>query len=382
MSNVQWRLAVGVLVVSVALAVVGVRAEPKAPRIHAGDLVRLGSFKLPTGIRAGGQANAGFEYGGSAMTYNPANNSLYVGGHAWDNFGGEVSIPAIGGTATLLQPLTDAFEGKARAIGDGTWNVGGQLVYKGKLHMTAFIYYDASAAQTVSHFSRPLNLSTRGQVAGPVRAGALGAGFYSGYMGSIPAEWQATLGGPALTGNCCLSILSRTSYGPAVFSFDPEHAGTATPLVYYTQDHQTIGTYGATGSHPVFNGTTRITGVVFPQGTSSVLFFGSTGFGNYCYGEGAECGEPGSSKGEHAPPYRAYVWAYDAYDLAAVKAGKKRPWDVTPYATWALTGLGNVSGEFATGGAAYDPVSGRVYLSQRFGDGERPLIHVFTMSPR
>jgi hypothetical protein len=200
-------------------------------------------------------------------------------------------------------------------------------------------------------------------------------------MGLVPTEWQTALGGPALVGNCCLSIISRTSYGPAVAAFNPDSLGSAVSLVNYPQAHQTLGLYGASGSHPVFNGTTRISGVIFPPGTASVLFIGSTGIGNYCYGEAAECGgDPVQTyKGDHAYPYRPYVWAYNANDLAAVKAGSKQPWEVVPYATWELTtDLGDVR-YWGTVGAAYDSATKRLYLSESHAAGELPLVHVYTL---
>jgi hypothetical protein len=339
--------------------------------IESSNLIHMGSF----GIAAA--PGNGFDYGGIAIAFNSANQSLYVVGHENDLLTAEIEIPALGGTARILQPLTDALNGQLRAIGDTERRIGGNLVYRDKLYVTGFVFYDAEGAQRRSHFSRPLALDS-GEVAGPLRAGGLATGFYSGYMGLIPAAWQERLGGPALTGNCCLSIISRTSYGPAAFAFDPENIGKAEPLVYYTADRQTLGRYGATGSHPVFNGSTRITGIVFPESTSSVLFFGMTGVGNYCYGEAAECQDPSNVyKGEHAYPYRAYVWAYNAADLAAVKAGKRRPWQMIPYATWELPDLGDVSANFGVGGATYDPASGRIYVAEKFGDGTRPLIHVY-----
>lgn len=350
-----------------------VLAQTSAPLVQSSNLKLLGSFKVPT------LAGNGFNYGGGALAYNPVNNSLFLSGHIYDNLTAEISIPAIGGTATARQGLADAFGGRIGSIGsDGSIRVGGHLVYNNKLYATAFLYYDGSGAQQLSHFSRALSLGG-GPVTGPYRVGSMGAGFYSGYMGLVPTEWQSRFGAPALTGNCCLSIISRTSYGPALFAFNPESgSASAQPLVYYTSENQTLGTYGAGGSHPVFNGTTRITGVVFPQGTSSVLFFGVTGIGNYCYGEASACNDPSNgSKGEHAYPYRAYVWAYNANDLAAVRAGSKQPWSVKPYATWALTQLGDVHPDFGIGGAAYDPATGRIYVSKKFGDGEKPLIYVF-----
>lgn len=361
---------------ALSMSVASVEAQDaSAPLVQSSNIVHLGSFKLPV------VSGNGFSYGGTAITFNPANNSLFVVGHTYDQHMAEVSIPALGGTASILQPLRSVHGGKLASIGQGTPIIGGGLVYKNKLYTTAFIYYDATGSQSVSHFSRPLDLGG-GTVTGPYRVGGMGAGYYSGYMASIPAEWQARFGAPAITGNCCLSIISRTSYGPAAFTYDPEKTTShAQPLVYYTQNNQTLGEYGASGRHPVFNGTTRITGVFFPEGTSSVLFFGSTGVGNYCYGEAAECGDPaGSGKGEHAYPYRAYIWAYNANDLLAVRNGTKQPWSVTPYATWELPAFGNLSPDFSTGGAAYDPSTRRLYLSRKYGDGDRPLIYVYEIN--
>lgn len=371
MQHCSRRLGAFAALAALMLVTASVQAQ-SGPLVQSSNLTYLGSFRLPA------PSGNGFMYGGTALGYNPANNSLFITGHPHENLTAEVKIPAVGGTATLVQPLTDAFGGRLSSIGTGSARVGGSLVYKNRLYMTGFLYYDGSGAQSNSHFSRA-GTSMSGGVTGPYRVGSMGAGFYSGYMGLVPAEWQSKFGGPALTGNCCLSIISRTSYGPAAFAFDPESSGsTAQPLVYYTGDHQTLGTYGASGSNPKFNGTTRITGVVFPQGTSSVLFFGMTGVGSYCYGEAAACNDPSnSSKGEHAYPYRAYVWAYNANDLAAVRAGSRQPYAVTPYATWELSQLGNVVSDFGVGGAAYDPATGRIYVAKKHGDGDNPLIYVY-----
>jgi hypothetical protein len=345
--------------------------------VAQGDMTYLGSFNVP------GASGDGFNYGGYAIAFNSANNSLYIVGDVTDLLTAEISIPALGGTATLLQPLADSTAGLLNKIGSGQLRIGGNFVYNNKLYTTGFVYYDANGAQTLSHFNRPLSLSASG-VTGPYAVGTQqGAGWYSGYMTTIPAEWQTKLGAPAMTGNCCLSIISRTSYGPSASAWDPTNTtANAKILVGYDQDHQTLGTYGASGSHPVFNGTTRITGIFFPPGTASVLFFGSTGTGNYCYGEAAACNDPqNNSKGEHAYPYAAYIWAYNANDLAAVRAGTKQPYQVTPYATWALAEFTNMNSDFATGGAAYDPATQRVYLSQpNAGNGSLPVIRVYKVT--
>jgi len=84
-----------------------------------------------------------------------------------------------------------------------------------------------------------------------------------------------------------------------------------------------------------------------------------------------------SNKGTHAFPYVYMVWAYDANDLAAVKAGTKNPWDVLPYAYWQLPIPFAEAGEAVINGATYDPATQRIYVSQRFGDQGYPVIHVF-----
>ena len=122
-----------------------------------------------------------------------------------------------------------------------------------------------------------------------------------------------------------------------------------------------------------------MTGVVFPDGTRSVLFFGRHGLGPFCYGTGEKCHDPyDGSQGTHGYPYAYRVWAYDAVDLAAAKNGEKQPWDIKPYAVWNLD-LPFASGSGHLNGAAYDPVTGQIFVSQAFGDGTKPLIHVFTV---
>ena len=124
--------------------------------------------------------------------------------------------------------------------------------------------------------------------------------------------------------------------------------------------------------------------MVFPDGTRSVLFFGRRGIGTYCYGVGGatgECVDPANiSHGPHAYPYVYYVWAYDVLDLVAVKQGLKQPWQIYPYRSWAFE-LPFQNLDRAIIGAAYDPATRRIYLSQAHGDVDSPIIHVFSLTP-
>jgi len=201
-------------------------------------------------------------------------------------------------------------------------------------------------------------------------------------MGTVPFEWQALLGGPALTGNCCRSIISKHSFGPAVSVFDPEDIDrekriAAETLVHYTSRNQ-LGS-GETSKNPFFNRATRVEGVAFPDNTRSVLFFGKHGTGEFCYGTGSECGDAArSQKGNHAYPYVYQVWAYDANDLLRVKRGKMQPYRVLPYDIWQIELPQEVDNAHDTGGVAFDPASRNLYFSQIRGDVKHlPLIHVF-----
>jgi hypothetical protein len=151
---------------------------------------------------------------------------------------------------------------------------------------------------------------------------------------------------------------------------------TATPLLYYTISNP-LGPL--TSPSDLWNRAYATSAVFFPEGTRSVLFLGRKA-DTYCYGEGAACGDPsypdGSYKGEHGYPYHYFIWAFDAIDLLAVKAGTIQPWAVRPYATWIVT-TPFFSDSGITGAAAWDPATRRVYMVMPYQDGTLPVVHVF-----
>jgi len=362
--------AAGVLALSLTLGSTGKIAIAKTARSIVGAvpyalfererLIHDGSFKVPDG----------FDYQGTALSFNAAANSLFI---ANSQSLGEITIPAIGDQAALLQPPVDPADGLS--VGAADTRIGGTLVYGDQLYFTKYVYYDATDSQRQSLFVRSLDLSAPGTVRGPFQVGPLRAGFYSGYMTHVPEALQGTLGGPVLTGNCCLNIISRTSFGPAAFALDPVMALTrqnAAPLVYYPSDHATLGAYNGVTTY--FGGSDNMGGIVVPDGYGSVLFFGQHGT-TFCYG-GTECNDPTSPyQGVHGYPYLSYVWAYRVDDLGDVRARRKQPWEIKPYATWTLSELGGAK----IGGVAYDQARRKLFVSQLVGDGARPLIHVYTI---
>jgi hypothetical protein len=384
---------VACLLLILAAAQFACAQAPTAPLVQQADMVYKGAFRVP--LNTNGSSN--FNYGGTAVAYNPANRSLFMIGSDPDQASAEISIPALVNgtsisqlnTATFLQGFADPTEGKLQQINPSDPNpqkVGAQLVYNSKLYLAAYSYYDGGDTQSTSHFVRPLSLSTSGKVQGPYRVGNVSPSFVSGYMGLIPTEWQASFGGPALTGGCCLAIISVQSNGPSAVVFDPANIGMANPVpgtevLGYPYGHE-VGP-GENTANGIFDLSTRIRGVVFPAGTRSVLFFGRTGVGPYCYGLGSECGDPAwSYKGTHNYPYVTQVWAYDANDLLAVKSGAKQPYAVQPYATWTLNLPFSASDDdHLIGGAAFDPATKMIYISQLCKDGNcGPIIHAYQLN--
>jgi hypothetical protein len=369
----------------------------KSPRVERADIVIVGGFRVPDEIVNG----VGFDYGGLVMAWNPSGPSLFLSS---SNSVAEITIPAPAmrslsdlPRASFRRPFVDVLSAHRGGVGPAPADrLGGLLVHEGRLIGSAYVFYDADNSQERSHFAYSATLSPESFSGWSRVWQSKRSGFVAGPMAAIPPEWQDKLGGPALTGLCCVPIVSRTSFGPSAFAINPAQVGqpevNAMPLLYYTGDHATLGQWS--GSNPTYGATTSIAGLVIVPGTRSLLYFGSNGTGPYCYGPSTnEPGKAGTTetqggepycydplyphKGQHAYPYNTQVWAYDLNDLAAVKAGRKRPWEVVPYGVWPLpmpltpdaVGLSSVAIDSA----------GDIYVAQYKGEptdggGGRPII--------
>lgn len=360
-----------------------------APVVGAASLVYEGAFRLP-----GGMFNTSrFGWSGRALSFSAERQSLFLIGHEQHQQAAEITIPEIRSetvwtsydVAGVKQGFFDPIDGKRAEVLRGDPNglhIGGLLPYNGRLLANAVLIYDSAYVQKQSIFVSGFDLSQPKDALGPFAVTGPMTGYVAGYMGVIPMAWRQLLGGPAFTGNCCINIIGRTSYGPAAFSFDPDVTGKVepvptNPLVYYTAT-QPLAPFN--GKSEQFNGTTRIAGAVMPDGTRSMLFFGTQGLGEFCYGTGATCKDPMyADNGTHAYPYVHRVWAYDALQLAQVRAGRLEPWAVKPYATWTLE-VPMVRHEFGFRGVTYDPGTGRILVAAR--RGEEPLIHSYRVVVR
>jgi hypothetical protein len=374
------------------------------PRVPSDGLQYLGAFRLPA-TESNGDS---FSIGGRQMTFNPAGHSLIVGSRAGRV--AEVSIPTPVRSAdvnalpfaTYLQGFSDPTEGRLSQISSDGVAIDGLLVHNNRLYGTASIYYDALNTQRVSHYSHSLQLNQSSFVGWSSVWDATKTGYVSGAMAVVPAEWQALLGGPAITSQCCIPIVTRTSWGPSAFAFDPSRIGqagtiAAQPLLYYTGDHTTLGHWD--GSNPVYGATTNMGGMAIIAGTRTILYFGRNGTGPHCYGNGTNdpsldgrigpdgakwCYDPtASGKGSHAYPYRYQIWAYDLNDFAAVKNGTKQPWELEPYGVWPIS-FPIDEPTVLSGGVGYDSANQVLYLSQLLADRDgysyRPVVHAFKIS--
>jgi hypothetical protein len=398
------RLPIGMVLtigaVVAAMPSVPVEAQTASAEPLVKSLVYQGAFRVP----AGGDNQHTFEYGGRGVAFDARDNGLWMIGHDQQQWVAEMSIPAPSTStslsalprASLTRNFRDVLAGKMGSIGTGGAFVGGVLPWDDGLVASGYIYYDASKSQRTTH----VRVASNGSVSGPYEVGSAGAGMVSGWMTPIPSEWQSALGGPALTGQCCIPIISRTSLGPSATVFDPSNLAKqsdAKQVLGYPHDHPTLGTYEDTDLSHLFLKSTAMGGMIFPGGTSSVLFIGVQA-GSVCYGEGTKdqsldhkpvpgesgvsyCYDPSNGyKGTHGYPYRGFVWAYSANDLVQVKQGHKNPWDVKPYATWTLTAPFMGNSRTAILGATYDPATRRVFVSLGFADGTAPVVAVYGLN--
>jgi len=400
--------------------------------LHEQHLTYEGAFRMP--------GSAGFGYSGYAMTYNPANNSLFMASIYRETMA-EVSIPALVkssnpsslNVATVLQNWADPTEGGKNYLGSGGTYIdggmiyiSGSLVYNNKLIGATSSFYPGGL-EYLSHWDRSLNLSTSESFRGNFRIGSDGyhPNHKAAYMGHIPTAYQTALGGDILTGQNGTSIVTMTSFGPSLWAFDGADIATENPipanhLVGYPAGGgmQTLGQYedqGLVPPNPYWSSASNAWGVVFPEGSKTVLMFGRHGTGYWCYKSSCSTNfpllyptEPG---GNDARPFIYQVWAYNVDDLIAAKEGHVvtqtdydnnrfwtgeypnhstlavgqtvHPWNVVPYDKWELDlptpPVDINTGVFLTG-AGYDPTTQKIYLAQFRASGDEPVIHAYSLN--
>lgn len=334
-------------------------ADPTTqPLIQAGNMRRLGSIFLPSGV-------------GSPNALSVDGNILLVGCYGGGKTGvAALEMPAIGGTAKLISGCSQ-LPNIATAHMGGTYTdfiTSGIIVWNGRLNVGATAYYDGSSGQTKSQW-----FGTATSQTGPFAMVVSDVGmwtdntprykqsFVGGFKGFIAPEWRTLYGGPAFSGGCCFPIIFGRSLGPSISVYNPDHVGVVDPVpskmaIGFPYEHPNLGRWEDSPPSPYYGGTDQMGSVAFPSGTRSILF--TSRHGDYfCYGPATAdkslvgtpapppsvykyCYDPfDAGQGNHGPPYRPIVTAFDAADVLKVVQGLIKPWDVQPYAKWALPDL-------------------------------------------
>jgi hypothetical protein len=212
--------------------------DPKL--VYSNSLTYLGGFRPPAGLFE--------EYAMNGMSIDPTGDGsagsifatcLYEGQKA-----AEMTIPTPQKTsnfnllpqASFIQNPVEATEGAYLLSGTGgtgasDYKLHGTLVYNNKLILGSCNQYSGEPA--MSHWRRPKNLSTTGQVEGGVWLDDVNQQyrnprFAGGYMCHVPSgtldgvNYQIALGGPVLTGIGHMNRNQTQSQGPCAWSFNPD----------------------------------------------------------------------------------------------------------------------------------------------------------------
>jgi chitodextrinase len=339
--------------------------------LQQGDLTYLGKFTVPN-PGSGSSANS-FAYGGMGLAVSADGQSLYMGGHVYNQSLGRIAIPAtLGGSTTVIQAPVSI----PGSVGSGTTELSGAFVYNGRLIVQKRIPYDTNGGGP-THAVGNLNIGGFSTFRGMANLNS--AAYGNGCMGIIPPEWQSLLGGPAFTCSGPMSINSVSANGPTFYVFNPDDVNVTTPipsipLMYYTLANPLDNANVANNYYSRSDYYTA--GLVFPSGYRSVLYIGRHGYGPPTYKQ--DDGGCGGINGEGAAPYRRQVTAFDANELLAVKNGTKQPHQVRPYTWWTLPGPSDSCAKMTFSGLAYDPGTRRIYIALNYGDN--PEIHVYQVS--
>jgi len=357
------------------------------PLFDIQDLAYKGAFRLPHSTFGASSLN----YSEGPIAYNAQNHSLFVVGHSHDQAIAEFAIPVLDQSVELsdlpmaASPLQSFASILDRAPNGNPQNLDriGGLLYnnqngEGKLIVNAYEYYDAPAdnSQTTLIINQASDLSNS-TVTGLLTFQG-GAGHTSGWMSSVPLDWQNLIGTDHITGQSSgIPIIARTSVGPSAFSFDMDDLLNATDeietekLLDFDLGHPLGGDLeNSTGTNDVWTHLSRVVyGFILP-GTRTYFTIGYSGghTSGVCYkciqNSGSECG------GYCAPDvsdYYHYYWLWDMNDLMKVKAGLIEAYDVLPYDYGEFT-TAFQSSEPRIGGASFDPNTGDLYVSIQRAD--------------
>lgn len=396
-------------------------------RVQQSNITYLGSSALPVPTGSCSESPSENDYA-PGLAYNPSGNggagSFYLSGSRNTACLAEIAIPTVGSTPTLLQGWQyDPWAGAHYTLtpsgvcSEGCF-IGGLAVYNNTLYANVFSYY--SNGVTSAQFTHSLTLSNTAGNTGPnvIGSSATFQDHLNGWITQVPTEHQTALGGAWVMGNGFNSVISRTSFGPALAVITPGANTAPTWLMRYdggdavhsmvwagnaefpactgSGNRCTWDTQDVAGGQALANGTTKVGGMTFINGTDTLLVAMSSGTGTVCYKDGCSAGnmDTGCSPpaaGHSAAPTKYIFMLFDVDDLAAAKAGSINPWDVTPYAAFSVSTWSDwnssCNAEWHTLGVHFirdSPTSstGKLYLYRarnNSGQMHTPTMHIYSV---
>lgn len=384
------------------------------------DMTYAGGFRVSGSQHGNSSASrAGFSRG--AFTVSESGNTIFLAGDDAENRVGEMQIPTIVNTTDISQMNVGGIVQDFEVLNDpgGRFDTGiqaffavtGMLAIDGKLIVNYYSWYDANAleADTTAVFQDSANLDTSA-IVGPFQMN--GAARSGGWISPIPDDLQTNLGGTHISGWSQGSISGRLSNGPSAYIWDAQSdaadktAGAVIPaseaLNYPLQNvlhkKETYGTiYNSSISanqHVLLNNDgrndlwTQLSGAgygfIIPN-TDTYMTVGHSGGHSSGVGYKWEYPDGHSSSGHSAKDpldVDNYYWLWNVNDLKAALDGTVSPYDIEPYDYGPLDTAGSKA---KLVGGSFDPATGRLYVSLRFGDDisatSPPLFLVYDINP-
>ena len=383
--------------------------------IQPTDLGYRGAFRLPDSPGTPDDVGWAWSNWASAATYYPDGDpsgapdgypgSLFGVGHDHTRYVSEVDIPAPVessgkdlddlNTAVTLQAFQDISGGLFPAMElprAGLAYLPAQGAQdSGKLYFAMAPHLDEGATDP-SHGWSELDLSAP-RSAGLWRIDDYWSYVTGDYLFDIPLAWaDAHVSGRALaTGR--YRDGGQSAQGPTLFAIAPWAEGTppaagsslaATPLLLYTAvtdaEQQTVDGYHHADE---WTGAAWLTA----GDKAAVVFVGTKGQGACWYGcaDGTDAPPwpPDCDRGWWSTSFVGQLLFYDPADLAAVAAGTAETWSPQPYATLdvddVLYHVESDQQKYHVSALAFDRDRGLFYLFEPFGDGDKPLVHVWAV---
>ncbi|MEX1376878.1 MAG: hypothetical protein AB1Z23_05290 [Eubacteriales bacterium] len=363
----------------------------------------LGAFRLP---EDGNREQDMFSYGGEAMCYNPANDSLFITGHNWYTYVAEITIPEIIASKNIselnqsikLYGLTDI---KGNLFDKWTMEIPrvGMEIVDNNLFLCFGEHYEEDTSMG-THGYTDLELSAADKVC------IVGDYLYAtnDYMFAIPDEYTAHLGGnDLLTGR--FRDGGWSGMGPSLLALSTadiidaknNERIQAVPLIKY--DDSFDGDDGKKMNDYSHADSWAGGAFVSCDSGSGILFIGTHGYGATWYGfangvvyptDGDENAEypdvpdyPYDERGWWNDDFRACIAVYSTSDIISVYNGEKSPSDIQPYEFIDITEYMIVDRDETVmqylGASAYDRANNRLFVLELMADEGKPIVHVFAL---